>query len=63
MTDKTEWKKEILKVRFEQACDEISDESVFTPDQIIKLQNAFLMMRWGLEDALVEHPAPADASA
>lgn len=42
----TEDQKKALRERFEQAREELGDGSVFSPDQITKLQGAFLIMEW-----------------
>ena len=41
-----------LHARFDQVLEEISDEGVFSPDQITKLRNAFIMMRWSIEETI-----------
>lgn len=42
-------KKEIA-ARINQAIEEISDEAVFTPDQIAKLNNVLVMLKWAMEE-------------
>lgn len=45
-------KRERLRARLDQALDEISDEGVFSPDQITTLRNAFIILRWGIEETI-----------
>lgn len=45
-------RKERLKSRFDQAMEAIADEGVFSPDQITTLHNAFVLMRWGIEETI-----------
>jgi hypothetical protein len=47
-----EHQKEQIRSRIIQAIEEISDDAVFTPDQQVKLNNAFVIIRWAIEEAL-----------
>ena len=41
-----------VKKRFDRATDEIADETLFSPDQIAALRNAFMLLRWAVEEAI-----------
>lgn len=51
------WQGQRIAERFNQAIEEISDQGVFTDDQIAALNNAIILMRWGVSEALATPPA------
>jgi phosphotransacetylase len=46
-----EARKKKIGLRIDQAIKEISDETVFSPDQIAKLTNVIILLKWALEEA------------
>lgn len=59
----TEDQKKALRERFEQAREELGDGAVFSPDQITKLQGAFLIMEWGILEAFSAEQAKRELAS